>query len=108
MAGSSGKTEVVEEVFENQRYMPSVGYNSNFLLPTERGQWSDADGEPVAVCPHSPHLSSPRIAVHGWGLVAFQAGQRQVRVRATVCLWPQMDCGRAALVVMQSNGDQQP
>lgn len=42
--------EIVEEVFENQRYIPVEGFSSAYLLPGERSQYSDASGAPVAVC----------------------------------------------------------
>lgn len=47
--GELEEVEVVEEVFENQRYMPLEGFSASYLLPGERPQWSDRDGEPVAV-----------------------------------------------------------
>lgn len=42
--------EIVEEVFENQRYIPLEGFSGKYLLPGERPQWSDSRGAPVAVC----------------------------------------------------------
>eukprot|EP00959_Pyramimonas_sp_CCMP1952_P012661 267698-Pyramimonas_sp.AAC.1 len=35
---------VEEDVYENQRYLPFVGWTSDFMLPTDRKQWSTADG----------------------------------------------------------------
>jgi hypothetical protein len=48
--------EIVEEVFENQRYIPIEGFSGNYLLPGERPTWSDSTGAPVAVCHWSDHV----------------------------------------------------
>lgn len=41
--------EIVEEAYENQRFLPVEGFHSNYLLPGERQRWSDEKGAPVAV-----------------------------------------------------------
>eukprot|EP00128_Syssomonas_multiformis_P005480 Colp12_sorted_trinity150504_noHs@18713 len=46
---------VVEEVFENERYQPVMGWGGSYpghLLPTDRGNWSDRYGNPPAFHPH--------------------------------------------------------
>uniref|UniRef100_A0A7S0RHI6 Peroxin/Ferlin domain-containing protein n=1 Tax=Pyramimonas obovata TaxID=1411642 RepID=A0A7S0RHI6_9CHLO len=35
---------VEEDVYENQRYLPFVGWTRDYMLPTDRKQWSTADG----------------------------------------------------------------
>ena len=41
---SKKSRRIYEEVYENQRRIPMVGFSSNHLLPTERKAWSNGQG----------------------------------------------------------------
>ena len=64
----AGEGAVVEEAFENSRYMPTLGWGSSFpghMLPTDRRHWSRIDGSNSKDNLHDLVYLPPGWAWHG-------------------------------------------